>query len=163
MTYAFTHHNRVCVHRTKTISESASSLQLLFVLNLSLPRLQISLGLVISNWIPLQLFLKLFNFQVHPSWAKPSLYKRHRLRRTRMPPRMLYFLLGSINYPRTTTTTVGPTRLYVGGLHHSITDQDVKDIFSQFGSIEFISLQKTQDGSSKGFAYVQYGNFFAPI
>jgi RNA-binding protein 39 len=57
----------------------------------------------------------------------------------------------------TSTTTFGPTRLYVGSLHFNITEDDLKLVFAPFGDIEFINLHIDQEtGRSKGFGFVQY-------
>jgi RNA-binding protein 39 len=57
----------------------------------------------------------------------------------------------------TTTTTFGPTRLYVGSLHFNITEEDLRMVFSPFGDIEFINLHMDPEtGRSKGYAFVQF-------
>lgn len=56
-----------------------------------------------------------------------------------------------------TVTQGGPLRLYVGGLHTSITDKDLRSVFDPFGPIDAIDLhQDTVTGRSKGFAFIQY-------
>jgi len=48
-------------------------------------------------------------------------------------------------------------RLYVGSLHFNVTEQDLKPIFSAFGEIERIELQKdSATGTSRGFGFVHY-------
>lgn len=65
-------------------------------------------------------------------------------------------------------------RLYVGSLHFSLTDEDVRQIFEPFGPLDFVNLHKgrsitviytTEDwlvsldpetGRSKGFGFIQY-------
>jgi len=50
-------------------------------------------------------------------------------------------------------------RIYVGGLSEAInklTEEDVLKLFSPFGAIEYIDLQRDQEGKPHGFAYIQY-------
>lgn len=47
-------------------------------------------------------------------------------------------------------------RLYVGRLHFSLTDVDVKAIFEPFGQIDDVDLHREPTGKSKGFAFVQF-------
>ncbi|KAF2199373.1 splicing factor, CC1-like protein [Delitschia confertaspora ATCC 74209] len=49
-------------------------------------------------------------------------------------------------------------RLYVGNIHFSITEDDLKSIFSPFGELEFIQLQREEGGRSKGYGFVQFVN-----
>lgn len=71
-------------------------------------------------------------------------------------------------------------RLYVGSLHFSLTDDDVRQIFEPFGALEFVNLHKGKNieiygcnhviyleifqfldpetGRSKGFGFIQYKN-----
>jgi len=50
-----------------------------------------------------------------------------------------------------------PTRLYVGGLHTNVTDQDVESMFTEFGDVDFVDLHREPEtGLSKGFAFVQF-------
>jgi len=50
-----------------------------------------------------------------------------------------------------------PTRLYVGNLHYNITDEDIQDIFGEFGEVDFVDLHRDpESGVSKGFAFVQF-------
>lgn len=46
-------------------------------------------------------------------------------------------------------------RLYVGNIHFSVTEEDLKDVFSPFGELEFVQLQKEEMGRSKGYGFVQ--------
>ncbi|CAD0021972.1 unnamed protein product [Aureobasidium pullulans] len=47
-------------------------------------------------------------------------------------------------------------RLYVGNIHFSVTEEDLRDVFSPFGELEFVQLQKEENGRSKGYGFVQY-------
>ena len=47
-------------------------------------------------------------------------------------------------------------RLYVGNIHFSITEEDLKQVFVPFGELEFVQLQKEDQGRSKGYGFVQY-------
>ncbi|KAF7728082.1 hypothetical protein EC973_006720 [Apophysomyces ossiformis] len=48
-------------------------------------------------------------------------------------------------------------RLYVGSLHFSLTEDDVRQIFEPFGPLEFVDLHKDPEtGRSKGFAFIQH-------
>lgn len=46
-------------------------------------------------------------------------------------------------------------RLYVGNIHFSITEQDLRTVFEPFGELEFTQLQKDETGRSKGYGFVQ--------
>lgn len=47
-------------------------------------------------------------------------------------------------------------RLYVGNIHFSITESDLQNVFKPFGELEFVQLQKDENGRSKGYAFVQF-------
>ncbi|EMC92299.1 hypothetical protein BAUCODRAFT_38330 [Baudoinia panamericana UAMH 10762] len=47
-------------------------------------------------------------------------------------------------------------RLYVGNIHFSITEDDLKNVFEPFGELEFVQLQKEEQGRSKGYGFVQF-------
>lgn len=47
-------------------------------------------------------------------------------------------------------------RLYVGNIHFSITEQDLQNVFEPFGELEFVQLQKEEQGRSRGYGFVQY-------
>jgi len=47
-------------------------------------------------------------------------------------------------------------RLYVGNIHFSITEEDLKNVFEPFGELEFVQLQKEEIGRSKGYGFVQF-------
>jgi RNA-binding protein 39 len=46
-------------------------------------------------------------------------------------------------------------RLYVGNIHFSIEEQDLRNVFEPFGELEFVQLQKEDTGRSKGYGFVQ--------
>lgn len=46
-------------------------------------------------------------------------------------------------------------RLYVGNIHFSITEQDLQNVFEPFGELEFVQLQKEEQGRSRGYGFVQ--------
>lgn len=47
-------------------------------------------------------------------------------------------------------------RLYVGNIHFSITEDDLRTVFEPFGALEFCQLQKEEQGRSKGYGFVQF-------
>ncbi|KAI9323564.1 hypothetical protein BX666DRAFT_2022291 [Dichotomocladium elegans] len=50
-------------------------------------------------------------------------------------------------------------RLYVGSIHFSLTEEDIKQIFEPFGPLDFVNLHKDPEtGRSKGYAFIQYKN-----
>lgn len=46
-------------------------------------------------------------------------------------------------------------RLYVGNIHFSVTEEDLTEVFVNFGELEFVQLQKEDTGRSKGYGFVQ--------
>jgi RNA-binding protein 23/39 len=46
-------------------------------------------------------------------------------------------------------------RLYVGNIHFSITESDIQNVFEPFGELEFVQLQKDENGRSRGYGFVQ--------
>ena len=49
-----------------------------------------------------------------------------------------------------------PKKLYVGNLAYSVTDQDLKDLFSQSGTVETVAVISDKfSGQSKGFGFVE--------
>lgn len=56
------------------------------------------------------------------------------------------------------TMSSGPTRVYVGNLHPQLTEDDLRDVFSPFGSIEYVNLvlDPADSNKNKGFGFVQF-------
>jgi RNA recognition motif-containing protein len=49
-----------------------------------------------------------------------------------------------------------PKKLYVGNLAYSVTNEDLKDLFSQSGAVESVAVVSDRDsGQSKGFGFVE--------
>lgn len=46
-------------------------------------------------------------------------------------------------------------RLYVGNIHFSITESDLQNVFEPFGELDFVQLQKEEQGRSRGYGFVQ--------
>ncbi|KMU80967.1 RNA-binding domain containing protein rsd1 [Coccidioides immitis RMSCC 3703] len=47
-------------------------------------------------------------------------------------------------------------RLYVGNIHFSITESDLQNVFEPFGELDFVQLQKDENGRSRGYGFVQF-------
>jgi len=51
------------------------------------------------------------------------------------------------------------TKIYVGNLSFSTTEDELRELFSQAGTVATVSLIKDRDsGQSKGFAFIEMGN-----
>jgi RNA recognition motif-containing protein len=51
------------------------------------------------------------------------------------------------------------SKLYVGNLPYSTSEDDLRDLFSQAGTVSSVSIVTDRDsGLSKGFAFVEMGN-----
>lgn len=51
------------------------------------------------------------------------------------------------------------SKLYVGNLSYSTTEDDLRQLFSQAGNVKSVSVIKDRDtGRSKGFAFVEMGS-----
>ncbi|OAA35665.1 RNA splicing factor Pad-1 [Metarhizium rileyi] len=63
---------------------------------------------------------------------------------------------------RTTESTTGHSnsvpfhRLYVGNIHFNVTEQDLQAVFEPFGELEYVQLQKDDNGRSRGYGFVQF-------
>ena len=44
----------------------------------------------------------------------------------------------------------------MGNLHFGITESDLQNVFEPFGELEFVQLQKEEQGRSRGYGFVQY-------
>jgi RNA-binding protein 39 len=53
------------------------------------------------------------------------------------------------------------TRVYVGNIHVSITEEALKSILEQFGPLESVSLHRDELGNSKGYAFAKFLSFDA--
>ncbi|XP_021285896.1 RNA-binding protein 39 isoform X3 [Herrania umbratica] len=50
----------------------------------------------------------------------------------------------------------GARRLYVGNLHFNITEDQLRQVFEPFGSVELVQLPLDETGHCKGFGFVQF-------
>ncbi|KAL9262829.1 RNA-binding protein 39-like protein [Drosera capensis] len=50
----------------------------------------------------------------------------------------------------------GGRRLYVGNLHYNITEEQLKQVFDPFGTVELVQLPLDETGHCKGFGFVQF-------
>ncbi|KAG4998668.1 hypothetical protein JHK85_030107 [Glycine max] len=50
----------------------------------------------------------------------------------------------------------GARKLYVGNLHISITEADIRRVFEAFGQVELVQLPLDESGHCKGFGFVQF-------
>ena len=51
------------------------------------------------------------------------------------------------------------TKLYVGNLSYSVTEDELRELFAQAGNVTSIAVIKDRDtGQSKGFAFVEFGS-----
>jgi RNA recognition motif-containing protein len=51
------------------------------------------------------------------------------------------------------------TRIYVGNLSYTTTEDELRDLFAQAGAVASVTLVKDRDtGQSKGFAFVEMNN-----
>ncbi len=50
------------------------------------------------------------------------------------------------------------TKLYVGNLSYSVTENELRELFAQAGTVTSVAVIKDRDtGQSKGFAFVEFG------
>jgi RNA recognition motif-containing protein len=52
-------------------------------------------------------------------------------------------------------------RLYVGSLHFTLTEDEIRAVFESYGPLDFVNLHRDETGKSKGFAFVQYVFFLS--
>ena len=51
------------------------------------------------------------------------------------------------------------TKLYVGNLSYSVTEDELRELFAQAGNVTSVAVIKERDtGQSKGFAFVEFGS-----
>ncbi|GKV20872.1 hypothetical protein SLEP1_g30922 [Rubroshorea leprosula] len=50
----------------------------------------------------------------------------------------------------------GARRLYVGNLHHNITEDQLRLVFEAFGTVELVQLPLDETGHCKGYGFVQF-------
>ncbi len=51
------------------------------------------------------------------------------------------------------------TKLYVGNLSYSVTEDELRELFAQAGNVTSVAVIKDRDtGQSKGFAFVEFGS-----
>lgn len=48
-----------------------------------------------------------------------------------------------------------PFKIYVGSIHFSFTEENIKQIFEPFGAIESVNLHRDVLGKSKGYCFIQ--------
>lgn len=51
----------------------------------------------------------------------------------------------------------------MGNIHFSITESDLQNVFEPFGELEFVQLQKEEQGRSRGYGFVQYVLYPPPV
>jgi RNA recognition motif-containing protein len=52
-----------------------------------------------------------------------------------------------------------PSKLYVGNLAYSVTNQDLEEVFSQHGAVQSVAVITDKfSGQSKGFGFVEMSN-----
>jgi RNA recognition motif-containing protein len=50
-------------------------------------------------------------------------------------------------------------KLYVGNLPYNTTEEDLRNLFSQYGSVDSVAvITDRETGRSKGFGFVEFGN-----
>jgi len=49
-------------------------------------------------------------------------------------------------------------KLYVGGLHYDLSEEQLRDLFAPFGPLDKVDLHREPTGESKGFGFVHYRN-----
>lgn len=54
-------------------------------------------------------------------------------------------------------------KVFVGGVPLSMTEEDLKPIFEQFGSVSYVDLNKTKKGISKGYCFVMFEEIASAI
>ena len=55
----------------------------------------------------------------------------------------------------------GPRNLYVGSLHYNISEQMLKKIFEPFGHVDKLTIQRDENGLSKGYGFIEVSDSFS--
>jgi len=88
-----------------------------------------------------------------------SITEAEKNRQARLDAQAAYvlFLLPFLTYSGSGPSREAPIhRLYIGNIHFNLTEDDIKAVFSPFGEIEQVVLQKEHDtGRSRGYGFVQ--------
>lgn len=50
----------------------------------------------------------------------------------------------------------GPNRLYVGNLHADITEDMLRNLFGNFGDLDFVTVHNDANSQDKGYAFIQF-------
>lgn len=58
--------------------------------------------------------------------------------------------------PDIATISHETTKIFLGGLDHTASEQDIIESFEQFGDIKLIQLKRDANGESRGFAFIEY-------
>lgn len=53
---------------------------------------------------------------------------------------------------------VGDSRLYIGNLHVNVTEGELRQVLSQYGSLDTVSIHRDELGVSKGFAFCKFAH-----
>ena len=59
-------------------------------------------------------------------------------------------------HPATAAVPEGPCRLFVGGLHASVSEDDLRGLFDPFGAVDGVQLATDAQGRSSGFGWVLF-------
>lgn len=88
-----------------------------------------------------------------------SITEAEKNRQARLDAQSAYYPILGLHL---TSSGSGPSReapihrLYIGNIHFNLTEDDIKAVFSPFGEIEQVVLQKEHDtGRSRGYGFVQ--------
>ncbi|KAF8658422.1 hypothetical protein AX16_001973 [Volvariella volvacea WC 439] len=66
---------------------------------------------------------------------------------------------GRDNIPRSFREPVPPSQnLYIGNIPYSVGEEELRELFSQYGQITSVRVAYTPEGESKGFAHIQFKN-----
>jgi len=102
--------------------------------------------LLLNNSVP--------NFQKYPILVKPSEAEKNFA--ARKPDNSDGSNTGKIGLKEGWDISRGDPRIYIGSIHPSINEEQLKSLLSSFGVVEDIRLHKDELGNSKGFAFARY-------